>query len=195
MDSQAYPLHGSCPSPARLSVAVGRVTAMRTLKPTLANLALVALLFGAAGCVAPSTENPKDSEPTKVTVPLKKSDPDASYVVKDSATVSNESYDLGTLGSVNISAKLLKERCQGQGHDPAAGCAGGYDWHYFSAKLHLKGGASLTCEEWDEQEWSEASTWEDPVFEEPIDLRCDESVKLAEVESVELLKQLPLEFN
>lgn len=119
------------------------------------------------------TPTAKPKEPSKVSVPLVKRDPDTSYAVKPTALVTNEEYyDGDELGTVTVTAMSTREPC-----GVSVACEGD-NRHFLTVVLRLKSGGSLKCQEFRSQIWSADQQYED------IPLQCEKKLTLSDVASV-----------
>jgi hypothetical protein len=125
-----------------------------------------------AGCGSASTDG-SDSDSTnstqKVRVSVVKKDTDKTYVVRKSADVSNQEYSDGNLGTVTISARTASKHPDD-------------NKHWLSAKVVLKSGGTVACEE------SRGWIWDDFGVFEDIDIPCEQELDLSDVASVQIVR-------
>lgn len=134
-------------------------------------LALIAAAL-VAGCTATgqssvdTTTAATSEPPSQVTVPATKVDPDPSYEIRDTATVTNDTWPEGTLGKVVV---MTKRGDSTSNLGPR-----------LTGTVKLSDGSTVECERFRATIWSDFDTFE------PLDMRCKSQLDLSTVTSVDI---------
>ncbi|WP_166906178.1 hypothetical protein [Mycobacterium sp. DL440] len=126
-----------------------------------------------AGCTATgessvsTTTAATPEPPSQVTVPATKVDPDPSYEIRDTATVTNDTWPQGTFGKVIVMAKR--------------GDSTSNRGPLLRGTVKLSDASTVECERFRSTIWSDFDTFE------PLDMRCKNQLDLATVVSVDIL--------